>query len=80
MARIHLLVSLTILSVPFETETDISRFINCVFACVIIWFFVDVKKGRAQAIAYSIQERGLTAEVRTDQVDAVKGDGERVKA
>jgi hypothetical protein len=56
------------------------RFINCVFACVIIWFFVDVKKGRAQAIAYSIQERGLTAEVRTDQVDAVKGDGERVKA
>lgn len=58
----------------------IYRFINCVFACVIIWFFVDVKKGRAQAIAFSIQERGLTSEVRTDQVDAVKGDGERVKA
>ena len=57
-----------------------ARFINCVFACIIIWFFVDVKKGRAQAVAFSIQERGLTAEVRNDQVDAVKGDGERVKA
>jgi hypothetical protein len=67
---------------PFQTEGSklMPRFINCVFACLIIWFFVDVKKGRAQAIAYSIQERGLTAEVRTDQVDAVKGDGERVKA
>jgi len=78
MARIHFLVSPAL---PVrERWILISRFINCVFACVIIWFFVDVKKGRAQAIAYSIQERGLTAEVRTDQVDAVKGDGERVKA
>jgi len=57
-----------------------ARFINCVLACIIIWFFVDVKKGRAQAVAFSIQERGLTAEVRKDQVDAVKGDGERNQA
>jgi hypothetical protein len=58
----------------------IFRFINCVLACLVIWFFVDMKKGRAQAVAFSIQERGLTSEVRSDQVEAVKGDGERVKA
>jgi hypothetical protein len=58
----------------------ISRFINCVLACLVIWLFVDMKKGRAQAVAFSIQERGLTSEVRSDQVEAVKGDGERVKA
>lgn len=45
------------------------RFIDCLAACFVIWFFVDVKKGRAQAIAFSIEERGLTAEVRPDQAE-----------
>jgi hypothetical protein len=52
-----------------------TRFINCVAACIVIWFFLDVKKGRAQAIAFSIEERGQTAETR-----AAKSEGEGVKA
>jgi hypothetical protein len=68
------------LSSSYGLFADGTRFIDCVAACIVIWFFVDVKKGRAQAIAFSIEERGLTAEIRTDQVEAVKGGEERVKA
>lgn len=50
-------------------DAFIFLFIDCLAACFVIWFFVDVKKGRAQAIAFSIEERGVTAEVRRDQAE-----------
>lgn len=34
-----------------------------------------MEKGRAQAIAFSIAQRGMTAEVRAEQVEGVLGAG-----
>jgi hypothetical protein len=38
-----------------------------------------MEKGRAQAIAFSIQQRGLSAEVRQEQVANVIGEQALVK-
>ncbi|ORY22173.1 autophagy-related protein 22-like protein [Naematelia encephala] len=46
-------------------------FVDCLLAATVIWFFVDVRKGRAQAIAFSIEERGLNGEVRVEQVEKI---------
>ena len=42
-------------------------------AALVIWFFVDMEKGRAQAIAFSIQQRGMSADIREEQVTSVVG-------
>ncbi|RSH90427.1 hypothetical protein EHS25_001032 [Saitozyma podzolica] len=55
-------------------------FCLCAAAALVIWFFVDMEKGRAQAIAFSIQQRGLSAEVRQEQVANVIGEQALVKA
>jgi hypothetical protein len=47
--------------------------ILCVAAALVITFFVDMDKGRAQAVAFSIEQRGLTAEIRAEQVTSVVG-------
>ena len=48
-------------------------FALCSAAALVIWIFVDMEKGRAQAIAYSIEQRGMTAEIRAEQVIGVVG-------
>jgi hypothetical protein len=60
--------------------TFLPRFCLCAAAALVIWFFVDMEKGRAQAIAFSIQQRGLSAEVRQEQVANVIGEQALVKA
>jgi hypothetical protein len=49
-------------------------FALCVAAALVIWFGVDMEKGRAQAIAFSIEQRGLTAETRKAQIVALEGE------
>jgi MFS-type transporter involved in bile tolerance (Atg22 family) len=42
--------------------------IICVLASLVITFFVDVPKGRAMAVTFAIEERGLHSEVRVEQM------------
>jgi hypothetical protein len=44
-----------------------------VAAALVITFGVDMEKGRAQAIAFSIEQRGVTAETRRAQLVALEG-------
>ena len=50
-------------------------FALCFCAAAVIWIFVDMEKGRAQAIAFSIQQRGMLSSVREEQVTNVIGAG-----
>lgn len=52
-----------------EWHPFIFLFILCLLAALVITFFVNVDKGRAQAIAFSIEQRGLTGDVRAEQAD-----------
>ncbi|CAD6583982.1 MAG: hypothetical protein TREMPRED_003707 [Tremellales sp. Tagirdzhanova-0007] len=61
-------------------DAFIFLFILCTAAALVIWVFVDMEKGRAQAIAFSIEQRGLTAEVRVQQAITPSGDGPQGKA
>jgi hypothetical protein len=51
----------------------ICSFALCTAAALVIWFFVDIPKGRAQAVAFAIEERGATAETRVGQVSNAIG-------
>ncbi|KAH8892866.1 hypothetical protein GQ53DRAFT_718477 [Thozetella sp. PMI_491] len=57
-------------------EAFIFLFVICLCAALTIWFFVDMEKGRAMAVAFSIEERGLTSEVRTVQATLGKSEAE----
>ena len=54
-------------------DAFIFLFILCFSAALVIWVFVDMEKGRAQAVAFSIEQRGLTAEIRVAQAMAAGG-------
>lgn len=54
-------------------DAFIFLFILCTAAALVIWIFVDMERGRAQAIGFSIEQRGLTAEVRVQQAINPKG-------
>ena len=41
-------------------------FALCFAAALVIWIFVDIPKGRADAVAFAAEERGPTAEVPRD--------------
>lgn len=43
------------------------RFALCATAALVIFFFVKVPEGRAQAVAYSIEKRGQMSETRAVQ-------------
>lgn len=54
-------------------------FILCLLAALTITIWVDMDKGRAQAIAFSIEQRGLTGDIRAEQVSDVIGASAVVK-
>jgi len=54
-------------------DAFIFLFILCFLAALVIWIFVDQEKGRAQAIGFSIEQRGLTAEIRAAQAGGTGG-------
>ncbi|CAD6582662.1 MAG: hypothetical protein TREMPRED_003344 [Tremellales sp. Tagirdzhanova-0007] len=47
----------------------------CTAADLVIWVFVDMEKSRALAIAFSIEQGGLNAEMRVQQALTPNGDG-----
>jgi hypothetical protein len=51
-----------------------NRFALCFLASLVILLFVDTEKGRAQAVAYSLEKRGESAETRRAQAAAIIGD------
>ncbi|ORY20995.1 MFS general substrate transporter [Naematelia encephala] len=55
-------------------DAFIFLFILCTCAALVIWVFVDMEKGRAQAVAFSIEQRGLSSDVRATQVTTVIGE------
>ncbi len=56
-------------------DAFIFLFILCFAAALVITLFVDMDKGRAQAVQFSIDQRGLTAEVRAEQTIMAGGSG-----
>ncbi|TXT13410.1 hypothetical protein VHUM_00777 [Vanrija humicola] len=54
-------------------------FILSLSAALVIWIFVDMEKGRAHAIRFAIEKRGLTGDLRADQVNEIIGEGQIVK-
>lgn len=48
-------------------------FILCLLAAMVIWVWVDMETGRAQAVAFSIEQRGMMGELRAEQVADVIG-------
>lgn len=57
-----------------QWDSFIFLFVLCLTAAIVITLFVDMETGRAQAVAFSIERRGMTGEVRGDQVREVLGD------
>lgn len=56
-----------------QWDSFIFLFVLCLLAAIVITLFVNMEKGRAHAVAFSIEQRGVTGEVRGDQVREVLG-------
>lgn len=57
-----------------QWSSFIFLFVLCLAAAIVITLFVDMETGRAQAVAFAIERRGLSGEVRGDTVVEVLGE------